>query len=144
MNHKANENLMKNNYEKKEVINKKTDDKKINTFNEKENNIDKNYTANKFKTKFRNNIETHSNIFTRNNSKNNTLISEKSKIKENLNNKYLRNARTVKMDHSNKIDTEKKNECFKDSTIKISQYASGRRFYRKRQESVKTSDANEK
>ena len=144
MNHKANENLMKNNYEKKEVINKKTDDKKINTFNEKENNIDKNYTANKFKTKFRNNIETHSNIFTRNNSKNNTLISEKSKIKENLNNKYLRNARTVKMDHSNKIDTEKKNECFKDSTIKISQYASGRRFYRKRQESVKTSDVNEK
>ena len=145
INHKENDNLKKNNYEKREItINKKTDDKKLNTLNEKENNIDKNYIANKFKTKFRNNIETHSNIFNRNNSKNNTLISEKSKVKENLNNKYLRNARTVKIEHSNKIDTEKKNEYFKDSTIKISQYASGRRFYRKRQESVKTSDANEK
>ena len=145
INHKENDNLKKNNYEKREItINKKTDDKKLNTLNEKENNIDKNYIANKFKTKFRNNIETHSNIFNRNNSKNNTLISEKSKVKENINNKYLRNARTVKIEHSNKIDTEKKNEYFKDSTIKISQYASGRRFYRKRQESVKTSDANEK
>ena len=145
INHKENDNLKKNNYEKREItINKKTDDKKLNTLNEKENNIDKNYIANKFKTKFRNNIETHSNIFNRNNSKNNTLISEKSKVKENLNNKYLRNARTVKIEHSNKIDTEKKNEYFKDSTIKISQYASGRRFYKKRQESVKTSDANEK
>ena len=145
INHKENDNLKKNNYEKREItINKKTDDKKLNTLNEKENNIDKNYIANKFKTKFRNNIETHSNIFNRNNSKNNTLISEKSKVKENINNKYLRNARTVKIEHSNKIDTEKKNEYFKDSTIKISQYASGRRFYKKRQESVKTSDANEK
>ena len=141
-----NNNNLKNDYDKRDMIinNRNLTDKAMKTIsNDKDYNKDKNNLEIKYKLPNRNCTGSNINIFNRNNSKLNILVSEKTKTNDC---NYYRNSKTVKMENSTKNENDKKNEKNENyrNTIQTNQYSIDRRFYRKRIDNIKSNDFYDK
>ena len=141
-----NNNNLKNDYDKRDMIinNRNLTDKAMKTIsNDKDYNKDKNNLEIKYKFPNRNCTGSNINIFNRNNSKLNILVSEKTKTNDC---NYYRNSKTVKMENSTKNENDKKNEKNEKyrNTIQTNQYSIDRRFYRKRIDNIKSNDFYDK
>ena len=141
-----NNNNLKNDYDKRDMIinNRNLTDKAMKTIsNDKDYNKDKNNLEIKYKLPNRNCTGSNINIFNRNNSKLNILVSEKTKTNDC---NYYRNSKTVKMENSTKNENDKKNEKNEKyrNTIQTNQYSIDRRFYRKRIDNIKSNDFYDK
>ena len=141
-----NNNNLKNDYDKRDMIinNRNLTDKAMKTIsNDKDYNKDKNNLEIKYKFPNRNCTGSNINIFNRNNSKLNILVSEKTKTNDC---NYYRNSKTVKMENSTKNENDKKNEKNENyrNTIQTNQYSIDRRFYRKRIDNIKSNDFYDK
>ncbi len=141
-----NNNNLKNDYHKRDMIinNRNLTDKAMKTIsNDKDYNKDKNNLEIKYKLPNRNCTGSNINIFNRNNSKLNILVSEKTKTNDC---NYYRNSKTVKMENSTKNENDKKNEKNEKyrNTIQTNQYSIDRRFYRKRIDNIKSNDFYDK
>ena len=139
-------NNLKNDYDKRDMIinNRNLTDKAMKTIsNDKDYNKDKNNLEIKYKLPNRNCTGSNINIFNRNNSKLNILVSEKTKDSDC---NYYRNSKTVKMEHSCNKENDKKNEKNEKyrNTIQTNQYSIDRRFYRKRIDNIKSNDFYDK
>ena len=143
-NNNANMILKKINSEKKDIIGYTKLDKIMKSDNDNNNcNTSKEKTQKTYR--FRRAYKSIANKNTDNthdiNEDNQNKKDDNNIVKENGNDKIIRNSKTIKVaDNNNKKDDDNNVENLEESTIKINRFSRGRRFYKRKQENSKIND----